>query len=126
MTANLRRYAIIGVIAALVIILVIYTIFDPSTMPFPRCPFLTVSGLKCPGCGSQRVLHALLHADIAEAWRQNAFMVASLPFVALLLVAQFGRNRYPRLYNSLNSRVVIIAVAVAIIAWWIMRNIFNL
>lgn len=104
----------------------VYALFDPATAPFPRCPFLLLTGLQCPGCGSQRAIHALLHADIAGAWHSNALLVASLPLVALLLVAQTMSRRWPRLHNALNSRTVIWTVFTVIVIWWIARNIWSL
>lgn len=104
----------------------VYALFDPATAPFPRCPFLSLTGLQCPGCGSQRAIHALLHADIAGAWHSNALLVASLPLVALLLVAQTMSRRWPRLHNALNSRMVIWTVFTVIVIWWIARNIWSL
>lgn len=124
MTRRSALWAAGAVILAVAV--AVYALFDPSTAPFPRCPFLSLTGLQCPGCGSQRAIHALLHADIAGAWRSNALLVLSLPLVALLLVAQAMSRRWPRLHNALNSRTVIWTVFVVIIIWWIARNIWNL
>ena len=52
---------------------------DPSDttsgVPFPKCLFFSLTGLQCPGCGSQRALHSLLHLDLVAALRYNAYMV---------------------------------------------------
>ena len=79
-----------GIAAMLVVAAVIYYVYDPATMPFPRCPFLMLTGWECPGCGSQRAIHSLLHLDIAAAWRYNALLVLSIPYVVLLVVAYLG------------------------------------
>lgn len=111
----------------LVVAAVIYYVYDPATMPFPRCPFLVLTGWECPGCGSQRAIHSLLHLDIAAAWRYNAMLVLSIPYVVLLLVAEwFGRRRQSRLYRVLNSEVLIWSYFALIVAWWILRNIINI
>ena len=124
MTRRSALWAAGAVILAVAV--TVYALFDPATAPFPRCPFLSLLGLHCPGCGSQRAIHALLHADIAGAWRSNALLVLSLPLVALLLVAQAMSRRWPRLHNALNSRTVIWIVFTVIVIWWIARNIWNL
>lgn len=116
---------ILGAVA-LAAVVVVYALFDPAESHFPRCPFLTLTGLQCPGCGSQRAVHALLHADFAGAFRDNALLVISLPLVVLMLVAQVCRRSMPRVYNALNGRAVIWIVFVVIIGWWITRNIWNL
>lgn len=118
------HYAVLA--AASAVVVGVYALFDPAHTPFPRCLFLTATGLKCPGCGSQRAIHAILSGDIAQAWHYNAFMVASLPLIALLLVAQTLRKSRPEFYNRLNSKAIILTILVAIILWWIIRNIFDL
>ena len=80
------------------------------------------TGLKCPGCGSQRMLHALLHGDIAAAWRFNALLFLLVPFLIVLGVASAGRKRWPAFYRRINSIPVIVAVTAVIIGWFVLRN----
>lgn len=116
------------VVAALVVVVVIaaiavYKIFDPmESSIFPRCVFYSVTGLKCPGCGTQRALHAMLTGDFAAAWHYNAFLMVMLPVIVLLLGAEWLRKRTPRLYVAVNSKWVVALVLVAVMAWWIVRN----
>lgn len=49
---------------------------------FPPCPFHFLTGLYCPGCGSLRALHLLLHGQIAGAFRMNPLLLLSLPVIA--------------------------------------------
>ncbi|MFR8803179.1 MAG: DUF2752 domain-containing protein [Anaerovoracaceae bacterium] len=57
----------------------VYSRFSPeSSSWFPKCIFLQLTGLKCPGCGSQRVVHNLLNLNIHKAFEANAFLVLSL------------------------------------------------
>jgi len=59
--------------------------FDPAQHAFyPVCAFHRVTGLQCPGCGSLRALHQLLHGRFAAAFHFNAVLVCSLPFLAWL------------------------------------------
>lgn len=62
---------------------VVYFLFDPARYPFPRCPLNLLTGLYCPGCGSQRATYALLHGHVAQAAGLNLLAVASLPLLAL-------------------------------------------
>jgi hypothetical protein len=61
----------------------VYFLFDPARYPFPRCLFNLLTGLYCPGCGSQRATYALLHGHVAQAAGLNLLAVASLPLLAL-------------------------------------------
>ena len=42
--------------------------FPPVEWPFyPRCMFHQISGCLCPGCGSLRAIHLLLHGQLQTA-----------------------------------------------------------
>lgn len=121
------KWWIIGAVAVIVIAgIAIYSTFDPSTVRFfPRCTFLTLTGLKCPGCGTQRAIHALLHGNFLEAVRFNAMMVASVPLLALYGYAEIVRKSKPRFYNKVNSTPIILTIFVLVVLWWILRNVFG-
>lgn len=122
-----RKWWIIGAVSVIVIAgIAIYSTFDPSTVRFfPRCTFLTLTGLKCPGCGTQRAIHALLHGNFLEAVRFNAMMVASVPLLALYGYAEIVRKSKPRFYNKVNSTPIILTIFVLVVLWWILRNVFG-
>ena len=116
--------AIVAVAAVVVAGVVIYSTFDPSASRwFPRCPFLMLTGLKCPGCGTQRAIHALLHGDVLSALHFNALLPVSIPLLLLYGYAELVRTRKPRFYNRVNSVTAILAVLIVVIVWWIVRNI---
>ncbi|ROT09608.1 DUF2752 domain-containing protein [Muribaculaceae bacterium Isolate-104 (HZI)] len=125
MTLSRKNILCAVVAVALLAAIIVYATFDPSVSPFPRCIFLQITGLKCPGCGSQRAIHALLHGDIAGAWAFNAALVLSIPVAIAMYAAEFTRNRCPALHNRLNGYVAIRAAFVLLVAWWIVRNIFD-
>ena len=88
--------------------------FDPTTAHFyPPCLFHALTGLQCPGCGTTRALHHLLHGDVAAAFRLNAMLFVVAPFG---LVASLSRR--------LATHPVTGWVAVGMtMAWWIARNV---
>lgn len=58
--------------------------YDPSVTPlYPRCAFHTLTGWQCPGCGTTRALHQLLHGHVIEAFRFNAMLFVFAPFLIL-------------------------------------------
>ena len=123
-----RRMALIAVAAAFALMVAaVYFFYDPSTSRFfPRCPFLMATGMKCPGCGSQRAVHDLLNGDVAAAARHNAMMVAFIPVLAVYAAAEFRRTRAPRFYAALNAPAMVWTIFAVVMAWWIARNIFGL
>jgi hypothetical protein len=73
----------VSCLAAASVVIVILFLFDPVQAPiFPVCPFYRLTELNCPGCGSLRALHQLLHGDVIAALRFNAFLILSLPLFA--------------------------------------------
>src|SRR5438045_3746474 len=68
--------------------------FEPGAYTFyPRCLFYQTTGLLCPGCGSLRATHQLLHGHIAAALRLNALLVTAIPVGACLLVRSIFRTK---------------------------------
>jgi len=67
-------------------LLVLYLLDPAGSRYFPRCMLWACTGLYCPGCGSLRALHCLLHADLAGALAYNPLLVVSLPFLAALSI----------------------------------------
>ena len=123
----MRRSLVITVVIVLLLVFgFIYYAIDPATSTvFPRCTFLTLTGYKCPGCGSQRAIHALLNGDIKGALGYNAMLIVAIPWIALCLFAEGQRTRRPRLYERLNAPLLIWLFLVAVLSWWLLRNIFN-
>jgi hypothetical protein len=67
--------------------------FNPSQFGFyPTCMFYKTTGLLCPGCGTLRATHQLLHGHIEAAFRFNALIVSSLPLVAWGLIQAVRRR----------------------------------
>lgn len=65
---------------------------DPNAAdsPWPPCPLHAWTGLYCPGCGSTRALHALLHGDVAQALAMNPLLVCLLPVLAAMALNAAG------------------------------------
>jgi len=109
---------------AVVALGVLYYIFNPTTSSLaPKCMFKCMTGYDCPGCGSQRLLHALLHGNFADAWHANAYLLCITPLLVVMIYAAMRRARHPRLYAVVNSLPVIALVSISLIVWTIMRNI---
>lgn len=68
--------------------------FDPNAARsiLPPCPFLALTGWLCPGCGSTRALHALLHGDLVRALAMNPLLVIASPLLAWMALNAAGAN----------------------------------
>ncbi len=97
---------IVGITGVLTICFIFYFL-DPLECPlFPKCPFLVLTGLECPGCGTQRALHSLLHLHIIDALRYNALLIFSLPYsIPQTLHRHTPADIYPVLPHCRNSLV---------------------
>ena len=74
-----------------------YFTFNPTEHSFfLSCPLRYATGYECPGCGSQRAVHHLLHGDFKTAWGLNPFLLLSLP----LIIYGIGSKVYNYLYNT--------------------------
>ncbi len=83
MSARARTIGwITSIIGVLIAISLLY-FCDPERVPiYPVCTFHLMTGLQCPGCGSLRAMHQLLHGHAEAALRFNALFVLSLPLGA--------------------------------------------
>jgi hypothetical protein len=68
-----------------------------GSMIFPPCPFRALTGLYCPGCGSLRAVHQLLHGHLGSAFALNPLLIIVLPFMGYAFVSygmmSFGKQR---------------------------------
>jgi hypothetical protein len=121
-----RRVWLALAAAGLLVGLAMLTLWDPATSSlFPPCPFRLISGgFYCPGCGSLRATHRLLHGDIGGAFRLNPLLVVSLPFLAYATVT----TQWPQLRSRWFERIAPrsswpMASLVIILLYWGLRNL---
>lgn len=108
-------------------ILSLYFLFSPSHVDlFPKCPFHSLTGYHCPGCGSQRAIHALLHGRIVEAIHYNFLIILAflvLVYKAYLWVFPYDKNNKRPTKNLLYSNATPWIILIVIIGFWVARNI---
>jgi hypothetical protein len=105
--------SVLAGVLAVVAMAILYR-FDPATTHgYPQCVFHALTGWQCPGCGTTRALHHLLHGDVAGAFRLNAMLFVTLPFAA---IASASRRFATHPLTGWSALVITIA-------WWIGRNV---
>jgi hypothetical protein len=80
--------------------------------------------LYCPGCGTLRALHQLLHGHLLEAFGLNPLMMLSLPFLTYSYIS-YGVEaiKGKPLFRIFIPAKWIWFLLEMIVAYWIVRNI---
>jgi len=105
---------------------IIYYFFSPlESSFFPQCPFHALTGLDCPGCGSQRVLHHLTHLEIKKAFFSNPLLTIAIPYILTGIYFEYfgGKENHPRMRKILFGKNAIIVILVITVLFWIGRNL---
>lgn len=119
---------VFGAAIVLILLAALYLFYylNPETHSiFPKCPFLVLTSYECPGCGTQRAIHQLLHLNIGAALEYNAFMILAIPFIFLGVYMEYfgGKQRNTKLYKTFFGRYSAIVILIIIFLYWILRNI---
>jgi Protein of unknown function (DUF2752) len=98
---------------------VLYAVDPTLRMITPPCPYLTLTGLACPGCGLTRATHFLLHGDVAQAFAYNPWAFVAGPAVLLFTLIPSVSNAE----HILRARTGIAWVLLLLtMVFWIWRN----
>jgi len=99
-------------------------LFEPGkTGFFPVCLFRLCTGFTCPGCGSTRAMHQLLHGHVLAAFMLNPLFLLAIPFLLYALVRYtvvVMRGGVPR--QNMLPASFIYALFFVILSFWIFRN----
>lgn len=114
-----------GLLLLIIGIAVLFFVLDPTRHElFPRCLFHSITGAYCPGCGSQRALHSLMHLNIAGV---VSFNFLFLPAAVLILyhyihplLNHIFNWKLPNVLYLKNTPWIILAI---VLAFWIIRNL---
>ncbi|HEV8133130.1 MAG TPA: DUF2752 domain-containing protein [Pyrinomonadaceae bacterium] len=119
-----RRITLLSIWGLLSLGAVYVFAFEPGkTGIFPPCVFRQLTGLQCPGCGSTRALHQLLHGHFVTAFTLNPLFVIATPlllYVLLKYTTLSFRGITPK-PNALPARYIYL-IFVVIVSFWILRN----
>ena len=121
----MKRILNIGLLISIIGLAVLFYVLNPSEHQiFPRCLFNSITGYYCPGCGSQRAIHSLLHFDLAGVVSYNFLFIPGF----LLIFYHYSHpvlNRLlnwklPNIFYFKSTPWIIFGV---IILFWILRNL---
>lgn len=106
-------------------ILLVYFMINPANSSWHlSCPFKMMSTYDCPGCGSQRAFHELLHGYFKKAFVLNPLFVIAIPFFLIFLVFQIGdlKIKYSKSYNSLFGFKSFLVYLIVVFLFFVVRN----
>lgn len=107
--------------------LVLYAVVCGISGRMPPCPFRWLTGLQCPGCGSQRAFRALLEGHPLEAWSYNLLLPPLLVYLGLILLLPLLRNPAAgKIHSRLTSPLSVFILLGTVILWGILRNILHI
>jgi len=107
------------------IVAFIYFTINPSEVDFMlKCPLYKTTGVYCPGCGSQRSVHHLLHFNIIGAANNNILFLAGLLVATyhygISLINNFFNRNYKSVFDKNKNLLIVLLITVL---FWILRNI---
>lgn len=122
-----KYFTFIISVTAVLLATLLYFFVDARNANYilPQCPFYSLTGFYCPGCGSQRAFSALMHGDLLGAFKFNSLMVASLPFILYAAIV-FALNTFREkqiVQKIFYSPVFVKTFLIIVLAFWILRNI---
>ena len=101
-----------------------YFIFVSITGIYIPCPFRTLTGYLCPGCGISHYFVHMAHLEFGEAFHDNQYVFFFVPIAIPYWV--FRTYRYIKTGDSKYSKIeiaVLLAAILAAIAFGVIRNI---
>ena len=117
-----RRGRCLLVLVLGLVLVTLYYALEPSSGSLPSCLLLRLTGFRCPGCGTQRAVHALLHGDVVGGIAYNYSLLATIPILALYVGDALWGGKASRLRAFLHHPFTILSLVLMLLAWWILRN----
>lgn len=121
----MRKLLLILIFSGIIILIVI----DPTKSTWmPKCPIWLTTGLYCPGCGSQRAVHALLTGHIMEAFHYNLYLLLAWPYLAALVIEKLCLTGTIQLRwrKVLEHKYTIYFYLATYCIWFVVRNILHI
>lgn len=117
--ARWNRYALLGSGALFAGALGYIGLVDPHRPDsfFPICPFRLLTGWNCPACGGLRMVHDVLHGDLAAAINDNVLLLVGIPLLAGWVLLRRRRWKWAL---TLPAGA---AVLITLLAWTVVRNL---
>jgi len=121
----MKRIIQIGLLTVISILAALFYFLNPAEHQlFPKCIFYSTTGYHCPGCGSQRAIHSLLHLDFTGVVSNNILFLPA----ALLVIYHYVHPLLNKLFNWKLPNIFYYKstpwiILVIVVLFWILRNL---
>lgn len=114
-----------GLLMGTIGLAVFFFLLNPGeSQLFPRCVFHSLTGYYCPGCGSQRAIHHLLHLRITGVIHNNFLLIPALLIIIYHQVFRILNRetgwKLPDILYRKSTPWIIFAI---ILIFWVLRNL---
>lgn len=121
----MNRFAQIVLLIIIIVLAVIFYFINPvEHQLFPKCIFHSVTGYHCPGCGSQRAIHSLMHLNFKGVISNNfLFLPAAFLIIYHYLHPVLNKKlkwKLPNIFYFKKTPWIIFGV---VVLFWILRNL---
>ena len=121
----MKKFINLGLLIVILGLAVLFFVLDPAKHNFfPRCLFNSLTGYYCPGCGSQRAVHSLLHLDFAGVISYNFLFIPAFLLIfyhySRPVINRIFKMKLPNIFYYKKTPWIIFGV---VILFWILRNI---
>ncbi len=124
MEVSEKSIAIILIILGIAGLLFLYFVKPAEDSVYPKCPTRYFTGLNCPGCGTLRAVHSLLHLELKAALKFNFLLVLLLPVLLYGLAAYLAEALFFRKFPDIfNNKIFLWLMGSLVVVFCILRNI---
>jgi hypothetical protein len=120
-----KSFKVILLTTVILLASIILYFFNPDQPGiYPPSPFRALTGFYCPGCGSLRALHQLLHGNFLKALDFNPLMVIAAPYLIYSYICYSAPvilgSKVPKIFIQPNWIWLTLKI---ILAYWVLRNL---
>ena len=91
-----------------------------------KCPFHSITGYNCPGCGITRMVLCLLSGNIKEAFYENIGLTLILPLLTFICIKNiYHYIKFGTITDTLYDKIMIISIILFLLFWGFIRNIYG-
>lgn len=123
-TLAVRAWPYVAALGVAALLVILFAWNPATTRIFPPCMFHAITGYHCPGCGTLRATHQLLHGNVGAALGFNPLMVVSLPLLGYAFMSSQWRGlRFAWIDRWTRHPYWSMTILVVVLLYWGLRNL---